>query len=299
MRRIVFLAFLSLLFLSQNLSYAGNVSNIIDQVLGSPQSEETKDIIYQVSSYNLFNNGEEEGIENIQRLKNTKGDLGYGYVQDNKSVIIVFGEDAYRADDTYSTRKIEKHEYHKIAYGTFKFFDPDETFSIKSINSTDELTKFLDSKMSNKNYFNAIKINGSFSNLFLYDEKIGGEPLELRNKKGTIIAFRMPEMYDNILSKIDYYFISDDLRFAGKIDKINIKIGKVYVDTSYELSFVLPQTKAFKKKEITDYTPYKKEKEDKEATKQVNSDTQNRNNKSSSSGEPVMDMSDYIPRLSF
>lgn len=301
MKKIILLAF-CLVLIVQNVVFAEEVkkTNPIDKFLGIEETEQSKDIIYQISTLPIHQDFEgDNSVYNIKRLLTAKGDLGIGYTQEN-SLFLVFNNTIYTIDNNYKARIFNQNEFAKISYGTFKYFISDDIFSVKNIYGIENFSNLINEKIKIKNYFQAIKIKGSFNNLILKGDKDEMEELTLPNAKGYLIAFKMPKFCGQELSKFDFYFISESMDVIGKVKDLNCILAKVYVDTSSEISLLLPQTREFKQKEISCYKPVKNEENVKDKSKsQHQIHDKQKMMESNGDSEPIMDMMDFMPKMSF
>ena len=158
---------LSLLFLVCGFMFASNQqviakakpSVIVDKALGMEISEEKQDAMYQVSTYEAYQNGYYKTDDNTVTANRKYGNFGFGLLKNETGAIIFYNKDIYRAKD-FKLTSLKRNEYIPIAYGIFKYFDTDDRISVKKAANITELAQKLDKKLNTLNYFAAIRGKG-------------------------------------------------------------------------------------------------------------------------------------------
>ncbi len=145
-------------------------------------------------------------------------------------------------------------------------FGADDTIVLKKRMNFKELEEALDTSISNKNLFYAIKITGTFSYMKTRSvpaqnkpypplaEVIKGQSVfEMKNISGTIVGLRCPAYVKGInVPGYHLHFISEDHARGGHILELETDTATCAIDRCNQFFLVLPKEgEAFKKVDLS------------------------------------------------
>jgi len=229
---------------------------------GCSSTRESRDVLYQTSTFNALLAGVFEGNITYRELKKY-GDFGIGtfdsldgemIAMDGKFYQIKADGFAYDVDDEMKT-----------PFALVTFFQTDNTFLLDKPMELKQIEEYLDNLLPTKNIILGIKIKGVFSYIKTRSvprqnkpyppiaEVIKNQPVfEFHNVKGTMVGFRVPEYMNGInVTGYHLHFISEDGRKGGHVLEYTVKNAKAEIDYTHKLYLVLPENREFYKMDQT------------------------------------------------
>jgi acetolactate decarboxylase len=185
------------------------------------------------------------------------GDFGLGAPDKLDGEVLVLDGKIYQTQSTGNTFEVKPTEL--TPFTVVNFFKGQKTAAVRQKLSKNDLFKYLDSLLSNKNGIYAIKIAGYFNFIKTrafppvkkpYIPLADMLPLQhfftFQNVKGTLVGYRIPEYMDGPnITGYHFHFLSDDKKGGGHI--IELMTGDVTIEVDELDSFLvdIPQTKDF------------------------------------------------------
>jgi acetolactate decarboxylase len=213
---------------------------------------DSREVLYQVSTYEALNAGLFEGIVTIGQLKE-HGDFGIGTTDGLNGEMVVIDGHFYRVRHDGGTDEIGVTELSPFAMVTF--FENNSSFDIPSGFNYRETGQYIDSKLSTLNVFQAIRLKGVFSQMKLRSPSKQTKPyptlsealktqniFEYNEIEGVIAGWRFPDYGGGInLAGYHFHFLTADLRAGGHVlDFLTSKVT-VSVDHTPGLLVRLPE----------------------------------------------------------
>ena len=225
---------------------------------GCSSTRESRDVLYQTSTFNALLAGVFNGNITYNELKKY-GDFGIGtfdsldgemIAMDGKFYQIKADGFAYAVDDEMKT-----------PFALVTFFQTDNLVVLDKPMELKQIEEYLDNLLPTKNIILGIKIKGVFSYIKTRSvprqnkpyppiaEVIKTQPVfEFHNVKGTMVGFRVPEYMNGInVTGYHLHFISEDGRKGGHVLEYTVKNAKAEIDYTHKLYLVLPENREFYK----------------------------------------------------
>lgn len=219
-------------------------------------SGDSRDTIFQTSTIGALMAGDYSGTMTFGELRR-QGDFGLGTFNDLDGEMIGVDGTFYQVKSDGRANVVP--ERAKTPFATVTFFEADKTLSLDKPLGCKELKEFLDTVLPTKNILYAIKIEGSFGSVKTRSVPKQTRPyppltevvkhesvFELKNIKGTMAGFRLPEYLAGInTTGYHMHFISRDKEAGGHVldcTASNVSIG---IDYSNYLQMSLPETTGF------------------------------------------------------
>ncbi len=151
--------------------------------------------------------------------------------------------------------------YIRTPFATVIQFEPDQTFSLESVNGLHALEQKILSEMGNPNLLYALRVEGTFD-LVKARSPLRQEPpyppLEVvvstqgefaeKHSQGIMVGFILPQYLRGINAPgIHLHYINEDRTFGGHVLDFQLQNAKVEVDTASTLEVRLPaKSEAFR-----------------------------------------------------
>lgn len=220
-----------------------------------------RESLYQVSLLQDLTQGDYYGSVPVSKLKK-KGDIGLGTFNRLNGEMIVLDGRVYRADGKGKVEEAADNE--TTPFASITFFDEDDKAVLKDVKNLNSLIRVLDKKYTkhSKNYFQIVKIAGTFTTMNVRSELAQKEPYKplakvmetdqrffnYKNIRGTVVGLYCPIYMDKMNSAGWHcHFISDDNTKGGHIVDLSLKDGVVRWDKTAGLDLELPETDRFSK----------------------------------------------------
>ncbi len=214
---------------------------------------QSRDILYQVSTINALLAGGYDGSVSCGELTR-RGDFGLGTFAALDGEMIVLDRIVYQVRHDGAVQTVGPAVLTPFANATF--FEPDETFELRDIESLDRLQKEIDRRLVNRNMFYAIRIDGVFDALKVRSVPRQTKPyprlaeavkrqsvFDLQAVKGTLLGFWCPEFAQALnVPGFHLHFISEDRKRGGHALDCRLKEGKVQLDLTAGFTLQLPET---------------------------------------------------------
>ncbi|MBW2673101.1 MAG: acetolactate decarboxylase [Deltaproteobacteria bacterium] len=222
-----------------------------------------QDTVMQVSTIDALVAGVYDGMMPCSKLLQY-GDFGIGTFDRLEGEMVVLDGTVYQV-------KTDGKVYTPDGTMTTPFasvcqFGADDTVTLKKGMDFKEMEKMIDTAISNKNLFYAIKITGTFSYMKTRSVPAQDKPypplaeitkhqsiFEKNNISGTIVGFRCPAYVKGInVPGYHLHFISDDRTWGGHILNLETGAGTCTIDRCNEFFMVLPtEGEAFQKVDLS------------------------------------------------
>lgn len=219
--------------------------------------------LYQVSTINALMLGLYDGVIPFGKLK-TKGDFGIGTTHRLNGEMIMLNGAAYRIEADGKVYPIMDNDTTPFAVVTH--FQSQKTININSPVDLEKLQKKLNSLFVSKNYFYAIRIDGTFKQVKVRSVPAQNKPyplltnvvknqtvFTLDNITGTLAGFWCPAFVSGVnVPGFHFHFISDDRKSGGHV--LGLETGQIKINISVirEFKIILPENNEFMN---TDFTP--------------------------------------------
>ncbi len=222
----------------------------------------SRDVLYQVSTFNALMEGVYDGPTTFGQLR-AHGDFGIGTFNGLDGEMIQFDGRVYQVRSDGKVYPVS--DTMSTPFASVKFFVPDRTAVVERGMDFPSLEKFLNALIPSKNMFYAIRIDGTFSYVKTRSvpaqkrpyprlvEVVKNQPtFEMKDVKGTIVGFRLPEYVKGVnVSGYHFHFLTDDARAGGHLLECRIEKGCVRVDDCSQLFLNLPRQEEFSKANLT------------------------------------------------
>lgn len=224
--------------------------------------ESSNDTLFQASAISSLMQGVFDGTMTFKELE-SHGDFGLGTVDkldgemvgvDGQFYQVRSNGVAYRINDTMET-----------PFAEVVFFSPKEILTLNGTSNLTQVESYLDSKLSTKNLFYAIRIDGTFDYVKTRSVPIQSEPyptlaeavkgqkiFEFHNVSGTLVGFRCPD-FANGINVVGYHmhFITSDRSSGGHLLDLKLENASIKVDDLSRLEMVLPGNEEFSRARIS------------------------------------------------
>jgi acetolactate decarboxylase len=217
---------------------------------GSPIGNDT---LFQISTINALMDGAYRGEMTIGQLKR-HGDFGIGTLEaldgemialDKKFYQIKADGVAYPVPDTMTT-----------PFAVITVFDKDKTVPVHTGMDYEEIQRYLDNLILDKDIFYAVKIEGIFKYIKTRSVPRQKEPypplieavkkqtvFEFNDVKGTVVGFWCPDFVKGGVNVPGYHFhfITADRKAGGHLLSCWIKDAVIDIDFTTEFYMLLPK----------------------------------------------------------
>jgi len=220
------------------------------RISAQSDTSESKPTLFQISIIDSLYEGKYDGKYKLSNLLEI-GDFGLGTFDKLNGEMIILNSSIYQFKDDGLV-------YQSNADDTTPFacivkFNSNESYEIFNMKD-DELKKLIDSLITNKNLFYALKLQGEFSYIRTRTIALQKKPykqlnevlknqivFERTNLSGTLIGFYCPSFVDKInVSGYHFHFINDELNFGGHVLNFRIDNGKLEIQKINQLKIILP-----------------------------------------------------------
>ena len=216
----------------------------------------SNDTLFQTSTIGALMQGVYDGTTTFEVLK-AYGDFGLGTVEaldgemvelDGQFYQVKSDGVAYRLSDSMTT-----------PFAEVTFFKPEETVALNGTSNLTQLENYVDTKLTTKNLFYAIRIDGTFDYVKTRSVPIQSKPypplseavkgqkiFEFHNVKGTIVGFRCPTFANEVnVPGYHMHFITADRSAGGHLLDFKLGNASVEIDNLSKFEMVLPNNEEF------------------------------------------------------
>jgi len=202
-----------------------------------------KETLFQVSTMQALLAGNFEGDKTVFELKK-KGDFGIGVFNALNGELIALDGRIYQAKENGVAAPAS--DKMMTPFAVMTFFEADEILSIEEESSSfPDLRKLLDTLITEKSAFYAIRIEGEFENMkirsvpaqikpyrkLLATIKRDQKVFDLKSARGTMVGFWFPVYTGGLnIPRYHFHFISRSRRTGGHVLDGNLLKGTIEVD---------------------------------------------------------------------
>ena len=223
---------------------------------GDISSQESKDVLFQVSTIDALLDGVYEGEVTYGELKQ-HGDFGIGTFSDLDGEMIALRGRFYKIKADGKIYRVD--ESMKAPFASVTFFESDKHVVLEQPMNYDELMQYLDSLIPTENIFYAILIEGTFKYIKTrsvpkqekpyppISEVVKNQPIfEFNDVKGTLVGFRAPPYVKGVnVPGYHFHFIDEERTGGGHLLECQTADIKVMIDYTHEFMMVLPAGEDF------------------------------------------------------
>lgn len=218
--------------------------------------EEHDDAIFQASLFEALVEGVYEGDITYGELKK-HGDFGLGTFNRLDGEMVAIDGIFYQIDSDGKVSIAE--DSMKSPFAIVTFFDSNERLIPDSQLSCEELKKYIENSLPEKNIFYAIKVSGEFEYVKTRSVQAQEKPyppisqavkeqseFDLNNIKGTIAGYWFPVFIQGVSqSGFHFHFISEDRQSGGHVLECKTKNIVIDVDHIRDFQIDLADTEDF------------------------------------------------------
>ncbi len=218
--------------------------------------------LYQVSTLSALQEGVYDGITTLKELK-AHGDFGLGTFEglDGEMVFIDGNFYQVKSDGKVYTPGLSV----RSPFAMVTFFERDKAMSVKMPGDMEKIQALVIAMLPSKNIPCAVRLDGNFTYVKTRSvpaqakpyprlaEVVKNQPtFEMKNVKGTIIGYYLPDYYKGInMAGFHLHFITGDRKSGGHLLACNLTEGDLAVDYSYSLNLILPENGDFYKIDLS------------------------------------------------
>ena len=222
----------------------------------SPQAQERVEAIFQYSTINALLQGLYDGEMTIGELSR-QGDMGLGTFNHLDGEMVAMDGAFYRVGMDGKARMVTAEE--KTPFAVVTFFEAEEALPVSEGLSFKELIGFLVNSVSNRNAFQAYRLDGVFKSLRARSVPAQHKPyeklahvieeqavFEFVNVAGTLVGFRAPDYMAGLnVTGFHFHFLDADRSAGGHVLGLVTGPGTMRVNEIDEFHMKLPDTADF------------------------------------------------------
>ena len=240
-----------------------NIANV-DMDINEEEPEKfdiDRECLYQVSLLQDLTQGDYYGSITVGALKE-RGNIGLGTFNKLNGELIMLDGKVFRADGDGKVEEVSDDE--TVPFASITFFDEDDKSEITDVENLNDVIEKLDENYTKEagNYFQVIKITGTFEKMNVRSELAQEEPykplaevmetdqrfFDYENISGTVVGVYCPVYMDKLNSSgWHFHFISEDESKGGHVVDFKLKNGEVLWDKTMGLDIDLPEVDSFEK----------------------------------------------------
>lgn len=217
-----------------------------------------RETLFQVSTINALLAGSYDGEKTFAELKK-QGDFGLGTIQGLDGEMIALDGKFYQIKVDGQVHPVS--DLMKTPFAVVTFFKADESLLVED-GPVDfaVVRKSLDTLITNKKIFYAIRIDGEFESVKIRSVPAQQKPYrrldevikcdqniqQLKNVNGIMVGFWYPRYIGGInISGYHFHFITTDRKQGGHVLDCRLVKGKVEVDRTHKIHVELLTDKKF------------------------------------------------------
>lgn len=225
--------------------------------LGNASAQTKNNTLYTAGHASAFIGGLYDAVYPYTKVLK-HGNFGLGAPDKLDGEVMILDGKVYQTRSTGKTSLVKPTKL--TPFAVVNFFKSQKTTKSYQKLSKNDLFKYLDSLLSNKNGIYAIKIAGSFNLVKTrafppvknkpYQPLADMLPLQhfftFENVKGTLVGYRIPTFMDGPnITGYHFHFLSDDKKDGGHI--VDLMTGDITIEVDQLDGFKvdIPQTKDF------------------------------------------------------
>ncbi len=213
--------------------------------------------VFQVSTLGALNTGVYEGAATFAEIKQY-GNFGLGTFDGLEGELVALDNEFYQIKNDGSVYPVT--DEMKTPFAAVTFFRKERSLRLPGQLTYQTLQKGIDRQLSTQNLPYAIRIQGIFPYLKVRSvpkQRLPYPPLsevvkhqqtvfELRNVRGTLVGFRMPQYLKSInVAGYHFHFITSDRKAGGHLLEGEFLNPVADVETLRDWQMVLPNHTAF------------------------------------------------------
>ncbi|MEZ5584180.1 MAG: acetolactate decarboxylase [Candidatus Competibacteraceae bacterium] len=219
--------------------------------------DEATDALFQYSTINALLDGLYDGDLTIKQLSSF-GDIGLGTVNGVDGELIALDGEYYhvKADGRAYPLTPER----ETPFAVVKHFTTDHSEPLPANLDYPALQQHLDKGIKTPNFFQAIRIDGTFASLKVRSIPKQSKPyrplaevvqddqvtFDYENAKGSLIGFRTPEYMKGLnVPGYHFHFLSEDRQYGGHVLALVTAEGAIRFDEAADFHMALPEVEAF------------------------------------------------------
>lgn len=224
--------------------------------LSHAQQPESRENVYQISTFNALLQGVYDGSLSVGRLLK-HGDMGIGTFNGLDGEMVVMDGKCYQVDITGKVIKVPASITTPFACVTF--FDTDVTIKIDKPTSFTELEAIIDEKITSKNHVAAIRISGDFEYvktrsvpkqsppyIALADAVKQQAVFDLKSTQGELVGFWCPNWMKGInVPGYHIHYLNKQRSAGGHVLDCVLTKGVVKLDITPNITLNTPMDSAF------------------------------------------------------
>ncbi len=221
-----------------------------------------RDILYQTSTINALIEGVYDGETTFKQL-HKHGDIGLGTFNSLDGEMIGLDGEFYQIKTDGIAYLVN--DSMQTPFAVMTFFDSDETLIVSESMNYTELESYLDDKLTTKNSFIAIKMDGVFNYVKTRSVPRQDKPyrplvevvenqsiFEFHNIEGTMIGFRTLDYMKGVnVPGYHIHFINKERTAGGHLLNVQLEETKIMMDYTSEFFMVVPENKEFHQAELS------------------------------------------------
>jgi len=215
-----------------------------------------RDILFQVSTIDALMSGLFDGVLSVKELKR-HGDFGVGTFDALDGEMVMLEGRAWQVASDGVARRVE--DARLTPFAAVTFFDRDQTAKIEQELDLKALSAYLDSLLTTKNVFCAIRLDATFAYVKTRSVPRQTKPyptlaqvaahqptFEFSDVRGTIVALRCPYFVAGAnVPGYHFHFIDEQRTRGGHLLECRLTNGTVSLDLTPDFTLRLPQTPEF------------------------------------------------------
>lgn len=220
------------------------------------------DTLFQASAISSLMEGVFDGTMTFKELR-AHGDFGVGTVDNLDGEMIGLDGHFYQVRSDGAAYPIN--DSVETPFAEVAFFNPEEILTINGTSNLTQIESYLDSRLATKNYFYAIRIDGTFDYVKTRSVPVQSKPyptlseavkgqkiFEFHNISGTLVGFRLPDFVNGInVPGYHMHFMTSDRSSGGHLLDLKLENASIKVDDISMLEIVLPSSEEFSKANIS------------------------------------------------
>jgi acetolactate decarboxylase len=229
-----------------------NCTHPATQTIASEPETIDREMLFQTSTMQALLAGSFDGNKTVGELRN-QGDMGIGVFNGLDGEMIALEGQFYQVKEDGQAFSVS--DQMKTPFAVVTFFDVEYVLLIENgPTGFAALRKSLDTLITDKNVFYAIKIDGEFASIKIRSVPAQQKPYrkllevikndqkiqDLKNVKGTMVGFWFPVYSGGInISRYHFHFISKNRKRGGHVLDCTLRKGTVAIDLTPKIQIEL------------------------------------------------------------
>jgi acetolactate decarboxylase len=221
------------------------------------QGPQGRDVLYQASTIDALSRGNFDGEITVEKLKR-HGDFGLGAMDQLDGELVVLDGQAWRIGTDGLPHLLP--DTARLSFAAVTSFEPDHVIAIQDQANFQALGERLDLELLSRNYFQAIKITGTFTRIRvrsvpkqtapygkLADAIANQVTFDLENVRGAMVGWRCPDFVAGFnVAGYHFHFLTEDKKAGGHVLEVNLFSAVAEIDTTRDLYIALPRNDQYR-----------------------------------------------------